>query len=127
MDVSELVGKTLESVTNLDGSRMLFTVNADEVYHLYHCQECCESVSIDDINVDLDDLVGVPILVAEERFNPIELPPRHDDDEYAPYTWTFYEFRTIKGSVTVRWYGSSNGNYSENVAFDRVDNYRNWD
>jgi hypothetical protein len=69
-------------------------------------------VSIEDIVGDLDDLIGAPLLRSEERTQ--DDPSR----EYDSGTWTFYEFATIKGSVTIRWYGSSNGYYSESVSFE---------
>lgn len=82
----------------------------------YHDQDCCEDVSIDDVNGDWNDLIGVPMLIADERTNCGE-----DLEGGGTYTWTFYTFRSINGSVDVKWYGSSNGYYSERVSFEWKD------
>ena len=74
-----------------------------------------------DIAGDLLDLIGRPILLAEEviyeRENPsgVEIPAYQDG-----FTWTFYKLSTMAGSVTIRWYGQSNGYYSERVTFKQV-------
>ncbi len=111
--IETLLGKTLVKIDKTD-DQLVFTTNNNEVYKLYHEQDCCESVTIEDIIGDLDDLIGLPILMAEEITN-------NGDLEYGDhFTWTFYKLATLNGYVTVRWYGTSNGYYSEGVYFTRV-------
>jgi hypothetical protein len=116
--VAVLKGKTLSSVTEQDDS-IIFVTTEGEVYKMFHSQDCCESVYIESIVGDLDDLVGSEILVAEDNENLFDVirnfGSKRDSDE--SYTWTFYKFATRKGYVDIRWYGSSNGYYSESVDF----------
>lgn len=116
---SDLVGKTLISVEkgndSYNGETLVFTTNTGEVYQMIHYQDCCESVYIEDIVGDLSDLVGSPILKTTEDSNS-------EDNSYGSKTWTFYNLATIKGHVTIRWYGSSNGYYSERVDFEQIIN-----
>jgi hypothetical protein len=89
-----------------------------------HRQDCCESVSIEDICGDLQDLIGSEIVDAYESTNEDAKPAGYispvsdytDDSE----TWTFYRIATAKGTVTIRWYGTSNGYYSVGVDFFRA-------
>ena len=134
--IEELVGKTFKEVRkdrldiepdtdgyfwgNIhDNDTLSFIDENGKGYCFYHCQNCCEGVSIEDIVGDLSDLEGSPIIRAEERTESGDV--KNDDGwDYGTETWTFYEFATNKGSVTVRWYGSSNGYYSESVDFTKV-------
>lgn len=115
MDVSVLEGKTLIKIEASD-DEIYFHVSDTEVYKMYHEQDCCESVRVEEIIGDLNDLVGVPIRMAEEITEEIK-NPEHDDSG----TWTFYKFATIKGYVTIRWLGESNGYYSESVDFVQIE------
>lgn len=118
-----LKGKTLKSIEGGVGSeKMLFTCEDGEVFNLEYYQDCCASCSVEDVCGDLADLIGTPILLAEEVSNSGENPPGVKVPEYQEdsFTWTFYKLATIKGSVTIRWYGSSNGYYSEQATFERV-------
>jgi hypothetical protein len=114
--IEDLVGKVLVSVENRNSEELIFTLDTGEAYKLYHLQDCCEGVNIEDVIGDLNDLVGSPILMAEEVThsgeNPEGVPVKDYQDSY---TWTFYKLATIKGYVTIRWYGESNGYYSESV------------
>jgi hypothetical protein len=113
--LTDLIGKTLTSVERVGDEELIFKVSDSESYKFYHEQDCCESVTIEDIIGDLDDLVGSPLLMAEETSDHQE-----DKDNWESVTWTFYKFATLKGYVTVRWCGSSNGYYSESVYFTRL-------
>jgi hypothetical protein len=122
--IKDLIGKTLTKV-DLDKSRycdtIIFHTDQGEVYQMYHSQDCCESVTVEDVVGDLEDLIGSPIIVAEERSSNVN-PCGIEKEFQESFTWTFYELATIKGYVTIRWYGESNGYYSESVDFDRVEN-----
>jgi len=113
----DLYGQTLKSVESINDEELVFTLENGEKYKLYHDQDCCESVTIEDIIGNLDDLIGAPILMAEEVVHQDEIPEglhKKGDDSF---TWTFYKLATVKGYVTIRWYGGSNGYYSESVTF----------
>lgn len=125
-DFKELEGKILTEIENL-GDELIFHTK-DKKYSMHHSQDCCESVSIEEIHGDLDDLLNNPILRAEEstaderetheiikdKLLGIE---RYEDGSNL---WTFYKLSTIKGSVTIRWYGTSNGYYSVSVDFKEL-------
>ena len=136
-----LIGKTIAQI--LVNNTLIFKDNPEPseeinqikfittdgiVYDMFHQQDCCESVYVEDINGDLMSLIGNPILVAEEissvsnvneniilvdkMFN---LPLKNDES----YTYTFYKFATINGHIDIRWYGYSNGYYSESVTVSK--------
>lgn len=117
MEIRELIGKTIVDIQN-SNDRIDFKCSDGSGYAMYHNQDCCESVNIEDIIGDLSDLLNCPITLAEESTS-------HDSPEGKPsdsesQTWTFYKLATIKGYVTIRWWGVSNGYYSESVDFERV-------
>ena len=113
--IEDMRGKVFTSVTQ-DGSEMVFE-NATERFVFFHSQDCCESVDINDICGDLQDLVGEPLLIAEEVSG--ETPVDFNELDHESVTWTFYKFATRKGYVDVRWLGESNGYYSESVSLGR--------
>jgi len=112
--MAQMLGKTFVQVTGSVGDgEMTFETANGERFMFAHSQDCCESVDINDIVGDLQDLMDSPLLLAEEVQG--ETPVDFDEGDHESVTWTFYKFATRKGYVDVRWLGESNGYYSEGV------------
>lgn len=110
-----LIGQVLTKAftSNEDENEALLLVReGGGTVRFMHHQDCCESVYIEDIEGDLEDLVGSPILQAEEV--------TEDNEQAECGMWTFYKFATLKGRVTVRFYGSSNGYYGVGVSMSII-------
>lgn len=115
---SELKGKVLDKINvSEDRDIITFITNKGEIYKMFHDQECCEGVWLEDINGQLSDIIGSEILIADESEHYMEGNNPGGDDSW---TWTFYRLATKKGWVTLRWYGSSNGYYSESATLHKV-------
>jgi len=111
-EFNDLLGRILSNVeVNEDTVRLYLTEN--HYVELYHDQDCCESVYVEDVVGDVNDLVGEMLVEAEEVAG--HTTPDGVDEPSESYTWTFYKFRTRKGAVTIRFLGESNGYYSESV------------
>ena len=115
--ISNMIGKTFSSVKEELGELVF---RGTDSYKFYHEQDCCESVHIEEMIGDLKDLENSPLLLAEEIGSPTPEQDVEDEMDYDSCTWTFYKFATIKGYVTVRWLGESNGYYSERVDFCKL-------
>ncbi len=103
----ELIGRMVQEVIRAD-DEILFFMADGSVYRLYHEQSCCEMVHIEDITGDVGHLSRFRLVQAECSYQ------KGDDIENSE-TWSFFRFGTIRGSITVRFYGSSNGYYSESA------------
>lgn len=120
VEFSTLIGKTLSKIDNSD-TEITFHTTDGEKFLMHHVQDCCEGVSVEDIVGDLADLIGSPLTMAEEVSSQEDPEDKKKEDSYRDsFTWTFYKLATVKGGVTIRWYGESNGYYSESVDFEKV-------
>ena len=110
--IDRMVGLTFTRVLGQVGDDQMVFETDRERFVFFHSQDCCESVAIDDITGCLQDLVGEPLLRAEQVSGMTEPDAQHGES----YTYTFYKFATRRGYVDVRWLGESNGYYSESVS-----------
>jgi hypothetical protein len=117
-DLKGTVLKSIQILKEIDGDEIIFTLANGKKYRQYHRQCCCEVVYIEDISGDLNAILDNVILLAEEVSKECDHGEGSDKSE----TWTFYKLSTLMGSITIRWYGTSNGYYSEKVdGWERCD------
>ena len=114
-----LLGLTLTEIDK-DDYRIQFVTDTGRVFVQDHSQDCCEHVRIEEVHGDLDDLIGSPITMAEVVTYDNEPDPYGKTGSDEDYCWTFYKLATVKGYVTIRWLGESNGFYSTAVDFYEV-------
>lgn len=114
-DFRELQGKIVTEIrgARAGSDRIEFDCADGSRFAMFHDQDCCEHVELAEVIGDASDVIGVPIIAASERSSRGDTPD-------GTATWTFYELRTIRGTVTLRWIGESNGYYSESVDFEQV-------
>lgn len=124
--VAQLIGLTLNRIEGClpDSDEVTFYSECGQQFRMYHEQDCCETVLLNDIEGDVDDLIGSPIVVAETVSDAAQqalklLIPFPDRDGDC-VQWTFYRLATAKGWVVLRWFGDSNGYYSTEVNFKRI-------
>jgi hypothetical protein len=118
-NIRDLIGRTITEANQgenyFNGDIIQFACEDGSRWEMYHQQDCCEDVHIEDIaGAELADLVGETVLDAYESSNGGEL--EYDECE----EWTFYTIRTMNHTLTIRWYGTSNGYYSMSAEFFKV-------
>ena len=107
VELTEFINNTFTSIKVYDDC--VDFKNDTQHFRMEHQQDCCECVEVEDVCGDIETLINFPIIHAEVV---------SEEDPYASEsgTWTFYKFTTVVGNVTIRWYGASNGYYSERVS-----------
>lgn len=129
MSIYDLIGLTVVEIEGGDigDDKIIFTTSDGRHFCMTHDYDCCEVVEVEDVCGDWDDILGNPIILAyestSEDFSDYdEVVNKHPivkkDHEY--YDWTFYNIATIKGSVTIRWFGCHNGCYSTTVDLEEI-------
>jgi hypothetical protein len=109
--IEELKGKTLTLIES-NSEEVVFTCATGERYRMFHSQDCCEGVTLESIDGDKDALIGEPIVIAKEEFPEVTQKMISDHESV---TLTNFTLATASAEVTFKWFGSSNGYYSESV------------
>jgi len=109
-----LSGEVIKNITGVHyGSREVKLITESKwLCTLYHHQDCCEDVMLEDFDLDPGEIIGQKIYAIQEvSGNPIGGHRGGIGQE----TWTFYKIATEKNSLWMSWSGGSNGYYRQKV------------
>lgn len=113
--LKSIINQTITNIVgaNENSDRVEFTLENGKKISMYHSQDCCESVGVEYIEGNIDDIIGETVIEAYEYCEE----PEQNNWEFTPesYTWTNFTIVTKKGKVVIKWLGTSNGYYSESV------------
>ncbi len=104
----QLQGMTITAVIYKESTESLLIHLNTHVLEMIHHQECCETVYLADVVGSFEDLIGYPLLEVSESIVDIATTDMSS-------TASYYNFKTVKASVQLRWVGESSGYYSETV------------
>jgi hypothetical protein len=107
-DFNELIGCIITDIIKTDAEIFLKIKNRQ--FAIMHMQDCCEDVYIEDVTGNLDHLLNYPLIMCESCNNNRNPKTYHDTA-----TWTVIKLATIKGYVTIRFCGDSDGCYCEDA------------
>ena len=108
INIEQLTGMTITAVVYKESDESLLIHLNTHVLEMIHHQDCCETVYLADVVGSFEDLIGYPLLEVSESIVDIAT-------EDMSSTASYYNFKTVKASVQLRWVGESNGYYSETV------------
>ena len=116
--LEEIIGKKIILVEGLekDSDEVIFHLENGDKWKMYHEQDCCEYVWLEDIIGNIDNILNSEVLRFDEKCQNDDEAGENDMSE----TYTFYTIATSKGYLDLRWHGTSNGYYSESVDFKKL-------
>lgn len=118
MKIEDLVGETLAYIDADDqGEEVMLTTQSGRRIRIFHNQDCCETVRVEDTQGNWHDLIGRVIIEATEDVRPQGDPPPEYPDSWTRTTLTF---KVDGATVISKWIGESNGYYSESVDIEEL-------
>lgn len=115
---ADLFMRRIKSITGLHqtSESVIITFEDGSYLEQRHSQDCCETVFVEQVDGNPNKHIGaiahelIEKVLTKDEMDPADLP------EYTEsITATFYTLKTSKGYLDWRWYGESNGYYSEDV------------